>query len=206
MALICPQMSEVTDKISEQLEHSQQSKLNSAIAIVVAISASLIALFNIKDNNIVQAMSQAQAHSIDAWAYYQAKGTKQNLAEATRDSLEVQLSLNPNVKAETKQKIEKLIQHSQSQIEKYEKEKVEIKAKAEGYQTEYDQLNIHDDQFDLAEALISLGISIFGITALTQKKPLFYFGLVLSGIGVVFGFAGFLGLALHPEFLTKLLG
>ncbi|MCK6600011.1 MAG: DUF4337 domain-containing protein, partial [Bdellovibrionaceae bacterium] len=87
----------------------------------------------------------------------------------------------------------------------YEKEKNEIKAQAEAFQKEYDELNTHDDQFDLAEALISLGLSIFGITALTQKKVLFYFAIVLSSVGVFFGVAGFLGWSIHPEGLTKLL-
>lgn len=49
-------------------ENSSDSRLNTMIAIVVAIAATLVAIFNIKDNNIVQAMSQSQAHAIDAWS------------------------------------------------------------------------------------------------------------------------------------------
>jgi hypothetical protein len=52
-------------------------------------------------------------------------------------------------------------------------EKNEIKAQAEAFQKKYDELNLHDDQFDFSEALISLGLSIFGITALTQKRVFF---------------------------------
>ena len=40
-----------------------------------------MAIDNVKDGNIGQAMAQAQAKSVDAWSYYQAKGVKQNLAE-----------------------------------------------------------------------------------------------------------------------------
>ena len=41
-----------------------------------------MAICNIKDGNIVQAMSQAQAHGINTWAYFQANSTKQSIATA----------------------------------------------------------------------------------------------------------------------------
>lgn len=199
-------MSEVTEKVMEQIESAKESKLNTQIAIIVAISASLMAIFNIKDNNIVQAMSQAQAHNIDAWSFFQAKSTKQSLAESNLHQLELQQTLNEKAPTPLKEKIDKMISDNKAKIEKYESEKTEIKKQAEDFQKEYDELNIHDDQFDLAEALISLGLSLFGITALTQKRALFYFASSLSGLGVFFGIAGFLNWSIHPEWLTKILG
>lgn len=199
-------MSELTEKISEQLERAEQSRLNNLIAVAVAISASLMAIFNIKDNNIVQAMSQAQAHAIDAWSYFQAKSTKQSLVENQLNQLELQRIVNAKAAPDVVAKIEAQAQAARQKVERYEEEKTQIKAQAEGFQKEYDELNVHDDQFDLAEALISLGLSILGITALTQKKPLFVFATVLSIIGVIFGLAGFLGWSIHPEWIMKILG
>jgi hypothetical protein len=37
-------------------------------------------------------------------------------------------------------------------------------------QDDYNTLNVHDDQFDMSEALISVGIALAGVTALTKKK------------------------------------
>lgn len=173
---------------------------------MVAISASLLAIFNIKDNNIVQAMSQAQAHSIDAWSYYQAKSTKQHLAENAKNQLELLILTQGNLKEEARSKVQALIQEDIVKIQKYDKEKSEIKIQAEGFQEEYDRLNIHDDQFDLAEALLSLGLSVFGITALVQDKRLFAFALILCTFGVFYGIAGFANWNVHPGWLTKLLG
>lgn len=181
-------------------------KLDSNIAVAVAIAASMMAIFNIKDNNIVQAMSQAQAHSIDAWSYYQSKGTKLHMAENTKAQLELILLTQTQISKPAKEKVEKLISENSEKIKKYESEKIEIKSQAEGFQKEYDELNIHDDQFDLAEALLSLALSIFGITALIQNKRLFYFALCLGSTGLFFGIAGFLNLSIHPDFLAKLLG
>src|SRR4051812_7326096 len=82
-------MGELDEKISESLEKARESRLNTVVAAFVAISATFMALANVKDGNIVQAMAQAQANGVDAWAYYQAKGTKQNLAVAAREQIEL---------------------------------------------------------------------------------------------------------------------
>ena len=81
-------MGDLDETISSAVEQAQESRLNSVIALLVAIAATLMALDNIKDGNVVQAMAQDQARQVDAWSYYQAKSTKQNLAEATIDQLE----------------------------------------------------------------------------------------------------------------------
>ena len=200
-------MSEISDTIRDQASESEEkSKLNSAIAVAVAISAVFVTIFNIKDNNVVQAMSQAQAHAIDAWAFYQSKSTKEHLAENNKNQLELQIEIQEKLSPSAKAKIDKLISKSNEQIAKYEKEKKEIKSRAENYQDQYDELNLHDDQFDMAEAMISLAMAIFGISALTKKFPLFIFGLGTSLAGIIFGLAGFLGWNIHPDWLAKLLG
>src|SRR5947207_2530616 len=83
-------MSDISDTIQESVENSGKSKINSRVAIFVSIAATFMAICNVKDGNIVQAMSQAQAHSIDAWSYFQAKSTKQALAENTLELLKLQ--------------------------------------------------------------------------------------------------------------------
>jgi len=47
-------MSELDEAINESLEHARESKLNSKIAIFVALTATFMALCNIKGGNIVQ--------------------------------------------------------------------------------------------------------------------------------------------------------
>ena len=83
-------MSEIAEIIQDPIEQSGKSTINSRVALFVAITATFMALCNVKDGNIVQAMSQAQAHSIDAWSYYQAKNTKQAIAESTLEILKTQ--------------------------------------------------------------------------------------------------------------------
>ncbi|MBB6052868.1 DUF4337 domain-containing protein [Armatimonas rosea] len=192
-------MSDIQDTIQEVIETApaapgKEDRLNSAIAIFVALSATFMAICNIKDGNIVQAMAQAQAHSVSKYSQYQSKSTKQNLAETT-------LAL-----AEMQKAPEATLTHYRDEVARYEKEKGEILAEAKGLEEEYNQLNIHDDQFDMSEACLSVGLALFGITALTRKRWLLVFACCLAGIGVFLGLGGFLGWSFHPDWLAKLLG
>ena len=196
-------MGDLADTVSEAVERSQSGagpgasepsrfNLNTLVAISVAITATFTALCNVKDGNIVQAMAQAQANSVDAWAYFQAKGTKLNIAESARDALITQGEISGTLSPEARALVDKKLADYDAKIRLYEQEKAEIKKSAEGYQAEYDRLNVHDDQFDMAEALMSIAIALFGITALTQKRRLLYLAW------------GFAGLNLHPDFLARL--
>ena len=199
-------MGELADQVQETVEHPPESHLNTIIAALVAITATFMALCNVKDGNIVQNMMQAQARTVDQWSYYQAKGTKQHIAENTGEMLAIQRDTAPSLAPATRQMLDAKIAHYQSQAKKYEREKEEIRAKAEGLEKEYDRLNIHDDQFDLAEACLSVSIALFGVTALTKKGWLLFVGLTFCGIGFLMGLAGFLGWSAHSEALAKVLG
>ena len=189
-------MSELSDTIQETTEHARESKMNGRIAVCVALTATFMAICNVKDGNVVQAMSQAQAHSIDAWSYFQAKSTKESIVENAVEILKLQKFPG----------YEELVKKDEEQIARYEKEKADIKKQAEGYQQEYEDINVFDDQFDMTEAFLSIAIAMFGITALTQRKWLFYFAASVSLLGIVLGLTAFLKISLHSDIISKILG
>jgi hypothetical protein len=218
-------MSELADTVSEAIEraaeggeqdvgetsegprrHPPRWTLNAIVAISVAITATFTALCNVKKGNVVQAMSRAQASGVDAWAYYQAKGTKLNIAESALDGLRIARETTPGLAPEGRALIDRKLGEYADKIHRYDLEKSEIKRTAEGFQTTYDRLDERVDQFDLAEALTSIAVALFGITALTQKKRLLYLAWFFAGVGIVMGIAGFLSLPLHPSFLTRSAG
>lgn len=196
-------MADVSDTINEAVERAAESRLNSIIALLVAITATFMALCNVKDGNIVQSMQQAQAGAVDQWSYYQAKGTKQNIAEAALDQLQLQRAMLTDFKFAPL--LDAKVADYQKQVKKYEKEKGDIRKVAEGDQKQYDALNFHDDQFDMSEACLSVAIALFGVTALTQKRALLVVAIVFMFFGVLFGLCGFLGWSIHPDFLAKAL-
>ena len=199
-------MSDIADQIQEAVEQPGDSGLNGLIALFVAVVATFMALCNVKDGNVTQAMQQAQATSIDQWAYYQSKTTKQHIAENSVEIFEVQLETAPDLKPETRSKIEARIAAQKALAAKYEAEKAQIRRDAEQAGKDYASLNVHDDQFDLAEACLSVAIALAGITALTKKRWLFVIAGVLALIGIIYGLAGFLQWQLHSDLMAKLLG
>jgi hypothetical protein len=58
-------------------------RLNSFVAITVALLATFLGICKVKDDNLVQAMQQAQADKLDHWNFYQARNLRQDVAEAT---------------------------------------------------------------------------------------------------------------------------
>ena len=189
-------MSEIAETIQEPLEQAGKSTINSRVALFVALTATFMAICNVKDGNIVQSMTQAQAHGIDAWSYYQAKSTKQAIAENTVGLLKEQKAPGSDT----------LIKKYEAEISRYEKEKAVIKTEAEGFQKEYDDINLFDDQFDMTEALLTISIAMFGITSLTQKKWLLYFSGIVSLIGFILGITAFMKISLHSDFISRILG
>ena len=65
------------------------NRLNAAVAITVAVLATFMGICKVKDDNIVQAMQQAQADKLDHWAFYQARNLRQEIAEATAVQLDL---------------------------------------------------------------------------------------------------------------------
>lgn len=178
------------------------SRLNPAVAIAVALLATFMGICKVKDDNIVQAMQQAQADKIDHWAFYQARNLREEVAKATLVQLRLQAADKP---------VERQVAYQEAiaQYEKLAKEqatkKEELRLQALADQANYDALNFHDDQFDLSDALIAIAISLLAITSLTQLWWLYGLSLVPAGFGVLMGLAGLAGWTLHPTLLIKLL-
>src|ERR1041384_746213 len=83
------------EKAAEEKARRDRSRLNTLVAITVALLATFMGICNVKDNNIVQAMQQAQADKIDNYAWYQARNIREEVARATVVELTAQLSAVP---------------------------------------------------------------------------------------------------------------
>ena len=199
-------MAEVTDTVQEAVEHARESRLNSWVALLVAITAVMMALCNIKDGNVVQAMSQAQAHSVDAWSYFQAKSMKEHLSGNMAGQLELQLAMSRALAPDQRSLIETQLARYRGQVSVYAAQKDSLRRQAEGFAAEYDRLNVHDDQFDMADAAFSISVALYGITALTRRRWLLVMALLATLFGSFSGACGFLGASFHPSWLTGWLG
>jgi hypothetical protein len=192
-----------TDEGDSSEPERAKSKMNNWVALAVAILATFMGVCGIKDGNICQEMQKQQAASVDGWAWYQAKKIRLQFADATKEQFQVALlAASPETSAAIREKIAKY----DAQIANQTAELDEVQAKAKAAEASYDELNSHDDQFDLEEAFLSLAISIFAVTALTQKRWLFAVAMLPAAAGVTMGLAGLCGWGLELSFISKLLG
>lgn len=112
------------------------------------------------------------------WNYFQAKSTKQSLAEVSRD-----LTANKDEKAKY-----------QAKIDRYEKEKGEIKVDADKLEAEAEAWNKKsDEQMHLhhrwaqATTVLQVCIALAAIALLTRKKWLEYAMFGTGALGVIVG-------------------
>jgi hypothetical protein len=178
------------------------ARLNAAVAITVAVLATFMGICKVKDDNIVQAMQQAQADKLDHWAFYQARNLRHEVAQATLTQLELARLGAPATAAEAYDTaIAKYRTIAEDQLKKRE----ELRTQAESDQKTYDGLNYRDDQFDLSDALIAIAIAMLAVTALTRLWALYWASLIPAAGGVLMGVAGLASLPIHPDALVKLL-
>ena len=154
------------------------------IAVVTAIIATIGALFSYQGgatqanaglykNNAAIKKTEAS----NQWNYFQAKSTKQSLAEFARD-------LAPEDKRVT----------YQGKIDRYEKEKNEIKIGAEKLEAEATNWDKSSDEqmhqhhrWAQATTVLQVSIALAAIALLTRKKWLEYGMFALAGVGLVLG-------------------
>lgn len=178
-----------------ELEHAQQgghgtghgdhnSRMTNQIALFTAIIATVGALFGymggatqanagLYKNNAAIKKTEAS----NQWNFFQAKSTKQSLAELARD-------LAPEDKKPT----------YQAKVERYEKEKGEIKAvadKLEAEATEWDhqsdeQMHQHH-RWAQSTTVLQVSIALAAIALLTKKKWLEYAMFAAGGLGLAVG-------------------
>jgi len=175
-----------------ELEHQSQQGpgLAQYVAIFTAILASIGAIVSYQggatQNQAMLYKNEAvlkKTQASDQWNFYQAKSSKGHLMELAAD-----------IGTTEKQNF------YSDQIKKYDKEKAEIKHKAEALEEESKQANEHSEHLlhphhRLAQAmtLIQIAISLASITVLTRKRWLFALAAVAAAGGVGLWALAFLG-------------
>jgi hypothetical protein len=171
-----------------ELEHAAQHEpkgLAGQLAVITAILATVGAFFaymgGATQANAGLLKNDAAIKKTEAsnqWNYYQAKSSKQNLSELALD-----LSNNEEQKAKYRDK-----------IARYEKEKAEIKARAEKLEEEsqhFDeqseaQLHQHH-RWAQATTALQISIALAAITLLTKRRWMEAATLATGAVGVVLG-------------------
>ena len=169
--------------------HGDESskRMTNQIALFTAVIATVGALFaymgGATQANAGMFKNNAAIKKTEAsnqWNYFQSKSTKQSLAEISRDL---------TTSASDREKY-------QAKIDRYEKEKTEIKAVAEGLEAQSrdwdkksdDQMHLHH-RWAQATTVLQVSIALAAIALLTRRKWLEWGMFGTGAIGVLIGVA-----------------
>ena len=176
-------------------------RLNRLVAITVVLLAMFLGLGRIKDDNIVQAMQQTKADAVDNWNEYQDTKLKLKIDETGATTLALFARTSSDREAFAAE-----MTAAAGRIAKYRREIPALQAQARGHERLYETLNVTDDQFDAADALISIAVSAAAVASLSESIAMLVFAWAIGGVGVAMTFAAFCHWAIHPAFLARLLG
>jgi hypothetical protein len=180
-----------TDRLHEAIHEEMEREggaLLKRVAFSTAVLAALAAVSALKAggtaNEALVLKSDAtrlQAQSSDQWAYYQAKGIKKAVAEASETSWRAAGRTPP---AELDQQIAKY-GGEQREIQKAAEE---LERRRDEKSTEGDELLHQHDRFANAVALFQVAIALGAVAALTRQRMI-WLGSMLVGLGGLLVFA-----------------
>jgi serine phosphatase RsbU (regulator of sigma subunit) len=177
-----------------QVEHATQhggDEFTSRLAVLTAILSTIGAIFGYmgghSQNAALLYKNEAAIQKTSAsnqWNYYQAKSNKQNLAE-----LSVTLT-----SGETQEKFKQAIERYKKEKEeiKLDAEKLEAAAKAADQKSEA-EMHVHE-RWALATTLLQVAIALAAITLLSRKRWMLVGVYGASALGLIAGAMGYLHL------------
>jgi hypothetical protein len=176
-------MDKLRESIDEELEKERSGFLRQ-IALTTAVFAAFAAVASLRAGATVNEAlllkteaTRLQAQASDQWAYYQAKGVKAAVQEASNAAWHAAGKEPPAAFAQA--------------AARYAREQEDIKAQAETKERERDDRSIEADHlldrhhgFANAVALFQIAIALGAVAALTQARPV-WIGSIFVGLGAV---------------------
>jgi hypothetical protein len=155
-----------------------------AVGILVGVVGILLSVVTIASHRAHTDAVIHRTESNDAWAYYQAKKTREYTSEVAVTLLHT-LGADPA-------KAEAAIQKLEASRAKYAADAEKIQADAKAKDDESDVEEVRALRFDIGEGLLELGLVLCSLYFLARKSFFPVFGVLSSIAGAAMGIWGFL--------------
>jgi hypothetical protein len=196
---------EIAKQTEELAEAHKHDRFNRMVAITVAVLALTMVLGKVKDSNLQIGMLASLTEQLDNWNYYQARSLKQHQFELQTQDWQLKQALpGPALTPAQQQQLAAALALWQTEAAKEATGKADLQKKAEAAKAHYDALREQDHSFHFSEALLTLAITLFAVSALVKSKHLYGLGLAVALVGFVIELGGFLRWNLHLDFLRFL--
>ena len=153
--------------------------------IILAVCATL-ATFKGGGYSTRSVLSQSQASN--KWSYYEAKSMKLNLYEISKDQMELEAKAAAPARAA---ELQKKVEDYAKRVARYDQEKSQIQADALDLEKRRDEAQKHSGAFGIAVIFLQISILLSSIAALLKKQPVWWLGLAVGAVGILYFINGF---------------
>ena len=147
------------------------------VAFSMCVLAVLVAVTTVLDHRANTEAILFQNQATDTWNEYQAHKIRAYETELTTDLLSA-------VTVADQHAADKIAKSYTDHEKKWADEVKEEEDQAEALQTKVELAEARADRFDMAEALLEIGLVITSVTLLTRNRIYWYLGLGFSALGV----------------------
>ena len=172
-------------ELQEHAEHGAHESTMRPVAFTMSVLAVLVAVTTVLGHRTHTEAILDQNKATDQWNEYQAKKNRDYNTFLAQNAIK----LGPVI---DKEEAEKQTKDYAGRRTKWATELPQEQDQAEGLQQKVEQAEARADRFDLAEALLEIGLVITSVTLLTRSRIYWYLGLVFSALGVALVGSAFL--------------
>jgi uncharacterized protein YlxW (UPF0749 family) len=165
-------------ELQEHAEHGAHESALRPVAFTMSVLAVLVAVTTVLGHRTHTEAVLDQNKATDQWNEYQAKKIRSSNTQLTQDLLKVVLLAD-------KDKAEKIAKGYEAHQEKWVDDLKDGQEKAEALETKVEQAEARANRFDLAEALLEIGLVVTSVTLLTRRRFYWFFGMAFSAAGIL---------------------
>ena len=171
-------------ELQEHARHGAHESSLRPVAFTMSVLAVLVAVTTVLGHRTHTQAVLEQNKATDQWNFYQAHKIRANETELASDLLGV-------VSIGDKDGASKLARSYADHEKKWADELKQEQDEAEAIEKKVAQHEARADRFDLAEAMLEIGLVITSVTLLTKHTAYWYLGLVFSACGIVSAISAF---------------
>jgi hypothetical protein len=165
-------------ELQEHAEHGAHESTLRPVAFTMSLLAVLVAVTTVLGHRTHTEAVLDQNKATDLWNFYQAHKIRANDTELAQDLLGV-------VALDDKNAADKIAKAYADHQKKWSDDLKQEQDQADAMEKKVTQTEARADRFDLAEAMLEIGLVITSVTLLTRSRIYWYLGLVFSACGVL---------------------
>jgi hypothetical protein len=183
------------DDVREAL--TDDSARNKWIGVWIGVLAVLLAVCGVGGGNAAKDANRANIDASNTWAFFQAKNIRRTSYALAADELELTLLAQPGLPPEAATAIKTKMSAWRATADRYRSEPdtheglAELSARAKEFERERDQALRKDPYFDLAEALIQIGIVLASVAIIAGTSALLFASFGVGALGMLLMLDGF---------------